>query len=389
MDGSRNGVAVFSIPGGTRALTVDQCEAHGVPMSVFSRETVGALTAALPEFGGVENPTDLTGQVLSHRGMFDEVLSILARDPHTEALIVQVANRGPSDVLDRAELLGQVARTTGVPVVATFLGDALPAADRTRLRKVGVLCARDPAEAALFLGWLYRARAAAEIHALPDDTERLAPRSAPRRWEDTVDWLADTGIPVPAWRLLKPGDDVAALCRGLAFPLAVKALPEDSDHKTEQGLLALNLRTSVDVEREAARIRGAMGKAEATLIVQEMVDGGVEVLLAAVSNPDFGPVLAVGLGGVAVELFRDVAWLALPTDERRVRQAIARLRLAVVMEGFRGEPAADTEALVRAAVRFGARFIATEPAASEIELNPVFVRSRGQGVMAVDALVKA
>ena len=83
--GELGGVSVFSIPGGTRAMTVDHFDGNGVPMATFSRETVSALAAALPEFGGVENPTDLTGQVLSRPGLFDECLSHIARDPQTEA----------------------------------------------------------------------------------------------------------------------------------------------------------------------------------------------------------------------------------------------------------------------------------------------------------------
>lgn len=386
-DGSRNGVAVFSIPGGTRALTVDQCEVHSVPLSVFSRETVTALSAALPDFGGVENPTDLTGQVLSRQGLFDEALSIISRDPHTEALIVQVANRGPRDVMERVPLLERVAQQTAAPIIASFLGDALPPADRARLRNAGVICARDPAEAALFLGWLYRARAASE---LPDVNTPVADgtHSAPTSWQETVAWLENAGVAMPAWRLLGAGNDPASICSALKFPVALKALPQDSDHKTEQGLLALGLQNVQQVCEHAARIRAAMGKPEATLLVQEMVGDGVEVLLAAVQNADFGPVLAIGLGGVAVELFQDVAWLALPTDPPHVERAIQRLRLATVLAGFRGKPAADTQALCAVASQFGAHFIATSPTPTEIELNPLFVRPAGQGVLAVDALVK-
>jgi acyl-CoA synthetase (NDP forming) len=381
--GEQGGVSVFSIPGGTRAMTADHFDAHRVPMATFARETVEALTAALPEFGGVENPTDLTGQVLSRPGLFDECLSHIARDPRTEALIVQVANRGPRDVMERAQLLGDVARDTGVPVVATFLGDTLPATDRAVLRERQVLCARDPAEAARFLGWLYRARDAAE-RAYPGE-RALGAAMLPRSWPQTAAWLESAGVPVPPWRVLE-GE---ATCEGLRYPVAVKALPEHSDHKTELGLLALNVADAQGVDREAARIRGAMGKPNAGVLVQQMAGQGVEVVLAAVRNPDFGPVLAIGLGGVAIELFKDVAWLALPTHSQAVREALSRLRLAKVLKGFRGKPAADVDALVDAAVRFGDAFVATTPAAAEIEINPLIVLPAGRGVVAVDALVKA
>jgi acetate---CoA ligase (ADP-forming) len=377
-------VAVFSIPGGTRAMTVDHADARQVPLSTFSRETVVALSALLPGFGGLENPTDLTGQVLSRPELFDRCLDLIARDPNTEALVVQVANRGPRDVMERVELLGRVARDTHVPVFATFLGDALPMDDRRALRRHGVLCARDPAEATRHLGWLYRAREATGRPAPMGSA--MAPLPLPASWPTMAAWLDVAAIPLPAWRVLHPGEDAARACSALRHPVAVKALPDDADHKTELGLLALDVVDPAGVEREAARIRQALGR-PAPVLVQEMAGRGVEVVLAAVYNPDFGPVMAIGLGGIAIELFEDVAWLALPTDGPAVRAAIDRLRLSRVLAGFRGRPAADIDGLVDAAVRFGHAFLATSPAAREIEINPLIVLPAGQGVVAVDMLV--
>ena len=386
----QDGVAVFSIPGGTRALMADQCEAHGVPLSTFARSTVAQLKQALPEFGGVENPTDLTGQVLSHQGLFDRTLSIIAGDPHTEALVVQVANRGPTDVMERTALLGQIASDTGVPVIVTFLGDSLPASDRAKLRALRVLCARDPAEAALFLGWLYKARAASlavrAVEIVGKPTLDLAV-TAPTNWAETMLWLAACGVPVPRWFVVAAGDNVAQLCAGMG-PVAVKALPEDAAHKTELGMLALNVQGAVAITEEASRLRSALNKPSAGILVQEMVSEGVEVLLSATQNPDFGPVLTIGLGGISVELFRDVAWLVLPTDDASVRNAIASLKLSEVLKGFRGKPPADIDALVEAIIAFGKQFVATRPALLEFEINPMLVLPQGGGVIALDALVQ-
>lgn len=393
-----DGVAVFSIPGGTRALTADLCEVHGVPLSVFARTTVAQLTEALPDFGGVENPTDLTGQVLSQLGLFDQTLSIIASDPHTEALIMQVANRGPSDVMERVALLGKVARDTGVPVFVTFLGDSLPQAARTELRALGILCARDPAEAALYLGWLYVARrarrnetglaAAYTKTAKKTTTTATAELNAPDTWPAMMAWLDAAGIAVPGWTLLGAGDDVAQACASLKPPFAIKALPEDAEHKTENNLLALNVADASGVAIQASRIRKALGKPQARVLVQEMVSGGVEVLLAVTRNADFGPVLAVGLGGIAVELFKDVAWLSLPTEPARVHAALSRLKLGTLLRGFRGKPPADVDALVAVAVALGSSFVATLPALDEMEINPLLVMPAGQGTLAVDALFK-
>src|SRR5690606_8240947 len=124
------------------------------------------------------------------------------------------------------------------------------------------------------------------------------------------------------------------------------------------------------------------------ILVQEMVTGGIEVLLAAVQNPDFGPVLALGMGGTSVELFRDIAWLALPADHAKVTAALSRLKLNQLLSGFRGKPPADVPALVQAAVNLGNHFIADGSDIAEIEINPLLVQPLGKGVTAVDILIR-
>ena len=117
-----------------------------------------------------------------------------------------------------------------------------------------------------------------------------------------------------------------------------------------------------------------------------MVGGGVETVLSCLRNTDFGPVMTIGLGGIGIELFRDVAHLALPTDGAQLRNALRKLKLWTLLEGYRGKPRADIEALTAAAVRFGDMFLAM-PEIAEFEINPLMVLPAGEGVLAVDALV--
>jgi acyl-CoA synthetase (NDP forming) len=386
--GPKGGVSVFSIPGGTRAMTVDLCDENDVPLAEFTPATRTALAEALPTFGGVDNPTDLTGQVLSEPGLFDHCLHILAQDPNTEALVVQVANRGPHDVQERIELLSTLADQTKLPMVVSFLGDTLAPAPKAVLRARGVLCARDPAEAARFLGWLYQARrhAARPPFKALTTTQTVA---SPESWPQTAAFLRDACIAVPAWRIVGAGDDGQASCADLTFPVVAKALPDEVDHKTELGLVVLGIATPADLAEQVRDLRTRMGCDDAPVLVQEMVKGGVEVLVSALRNPDFGPVLAIGMGGIAVELHRDVAYLALPTDATRVRRSLESLRLWQLLQGFRGRPAMDVEALVQAVVTFGDRFVMAQPALDELEINPLFVGPAGSGmVTAVDALVR-
>jgi hypothetical protein len=112
----------------------------------------------------------------------------------------------------------------------------------------------------------------------------------------------------------------------------------------------------------------------------------VEVVLSCLRETDFGPVLSIGSGGVAIELYRDVTYLALPVSEEQVMTALKKLKLWTLLKGFQGKSPADVEALARGAVRFGDMFMAASDAL-EFEINPVIVRPRGEGLSAVDALV--
>lgn len=389
--GATGGVSVFSVPGGTRALTADLCEAHGIPLATFEPDTVAQLKQVLPAFGQADNPTDLTAMVLSDPAMFDKSLHLIADDANTEALIIQFANRGPLEVVEKAEAFKVLAQEKRVPVVLTFLGDRLAPEVRRGFLGAGILAARDAAEAARYLNWLYKGRAiVARAAGSPAGTAAggTGRRTLPQTWEDTAAFLRDAGIGMPGWRILKAGDDAAFACTGLRFPVVVKALPADADHKTEMGLVLLGVADATAVAGAAAMVRQRLGKADAGVLVQEMLSGGVEAVLSIIRNPDFGPVLVIGTGGIAVELFRDIGYLALPVTREQVSALVERLKLATLLKGFRGKPAADTGALIEAALGLAARFAQCDASLQEIELNPVFVMPGRGGVLAVDALVK-
>lgn len=382
---SGGGISVCSVPGGTRALTADLCAAHDVPLAEFSEDTVQALTKCLPAFGYARNPADVTGQLLSKPGMLDEALEIVAREPRTEALLVQLANRGPRDLRERREVLAGVGRKHQLPIVVSMLADALPESERREFAATGISIARDPADAVRYLALLYARDSAKPGPAAA--RKRLTKSSmTPIGWAEMAAWLSEAGVPVVPWRILAPQADASDVCRDLGSPVAVKALPEAMAHKTEAGALRLNLRTPEAVNEAAAAIRHTLRDPGAPLLVQSMVRGGVEVSVAAMRNPDFCNVLAIGFGGVFIELFADIAYLTLPATVEQVECAIDRLRLKKLLDGFRGAPPADRKALVAAIVGFGEAFLTLPADCREFEINPLIVQPGHGGVLAVDAL---
>lgn len=378
------GISALSTSGGACALLADYSERFDAPMATFSPETAAALDEIFPAFARSANPADMTGQIRRTPTMLQDSMDLMAADPRTEAFVMQFSSSGRQDVAERAELFMATARDRNLPVIMSYAGEQPDPDQRDAFRAAGVIFTDDPQATMRVLGWMYqheRYRARAETVRRPPENRRAPPTG----WGETMALLAECGIGAPRWQVLGP-DDAASDRDGLAFPVAVKALPEDAAHKTELGLVRLGVDSASAVDSLARSFRETLGRPDAAVLIQEMADGGVEVALACLRDPDLGPVLSVGLGGVGVELFRDVAYLALPTNAAEVKAAIAKLKLQTLLDGFRGRPPADVDALADAAVRLGDAFLEMADVA-EFEINPLMAMPKGDGVLAVDALL--
>jgi acyl-CoA synthetase (NDP forming) len=378
------GVSMLSSSGGAAALLADHSSESGIPLARFSAATAARLQELLPDFARKENPIDLTGQINSVTNLFRDTCRTVADDPRTEAIVIQHASSGRRWLHEDGEFYKEIARD--LPVIVSFVGDVLPAETRKEFRDAGVLLSPEPAETINALALLYKLR---QYHSLPALREHtpLPPRAAPQGWAETMAWCSDAGATPAKWTILRPSDCAAIACSDLTYPVVVKVLPSDADHKTELGLVKLRVCSPADVDSVAADFRQRLGNPDAGILVQEMVDeGGVEVVVSFLRKTDFGPVMSIGTGGVAIELYRDVTHVALPATADQVRAALGRLKLWTLLQGFRGKPAADVDALVDAAVRLGDLFLAC-PEIQEFELNPVIVNRRGRGLRVVDALV--
>ncbi len=387
--GAQGGLGILSVLGGPRSIMADRCEEMGVPMATYADATTAALAEIVPAFGYAPNPTDITGHLVGHPEMLQQALDAAAVDPHAEAFILQFGNGGIRDAHDKREMFVEFARKAGKPLVLSLLGDTLPADKVSAYAEDGVIIARDASEAVKYVGWMYEAKrfAARPAAAAPAANTATEKTAAPEGFDATAGFLADAGLPMPPSRLLAAGQDAADACTGLRFPVCLKALPEDAEHKTEKGLLALNLDDADEVTEAADAIRFRLGRADATLLIQEMAGPGVEAVLTVRRDPDFGTLIALGAGGVLVELVRDIGYVAMPAGADDINRRIDSLRLGALLAGFRGAPPADRDALVQAALGLAAAFDGLD-GIEEIEINPVLVRPKGEGVLALDFLMR-
>jgi acyl-CoA synthetase (NDP forming) len=203
--------------------------------------------------------------------------------------------------------------------------------------------------------------------------------------------LAAAGIKIPAGGLARTADEAAQMASRFGYPVAMKAQAAALAHKTEAGGVVLNLGDEAAVRRAWQTLTDNINRAQPGLkldgvLVEKMAAKGLELMIGAKRDPQWGPVVVVGLGGIWVEALGDVRLLPPDLTEAEIVEELSKLRTAKLLHGFRGSPAVDVAAVAKTAALIG-RLMLTAPEIMEIDVNPLFAHPRGEGVTAVDALI--
>jgi acetate---CoA ligase (ADP-forming) len=210
-------------------------------------------------------------------------------------------------------------------------------------------------------------------------------------WDAKQQLLAH-GLTVPSGRLVAAAD-AAAAAEEIGLPVVAKVAQPVLAHKTEAGAVALNLTTKKDVDTAIAAMTASVARhqpglqAERFLIEKQVASAVAEMIIGVKRDPSFGLVLVVGAGGILVEMVQDAATLLLPTDRAEVERAIRGLKAATLLAGYRGKPAADMDAVVDAVMAVAGFAEANRDRLMELDVNPLLVLPKGQGAVAVDALI--
>jgi acyl-CoA synthetase (NDP forming) len=205
------------------------------------------------------------------------------------------------------------------------------------------------------------------------------------------DLLRPLGIPFPESRFAASPDDAAAAAEAIGFPVVMKAQAAALGHKSDAGGVILNLKNAAEVREAFERIHVNVGAYDASIrldgvLIEKMGRMGVEMIVGAKNDPEWGPVVLAGFGGVTAEILKDVTLVTPDLDEAAVQRALLGLKQAALLKGWRGSPALDVAALAALIVQVG-RIMAGNPSIREIDLNPVIVHPEGEGVLALDALM--
>jgi acyl-CoA synthetase (NDP forming) len=399
-------IAAVSLSGGEIALALDAAEENGIVFAPLGEAE--ARIKPLPEFAHLSNPLDLAWVGLYDSKIAESCAHAMAsiEDVGTLVLLQDApTGLGAQQAARYAALLGAVARgaqAAGKPLVAVSNLSDQPHPELERVaRESGVPYLRGTREGlaavARYAQWAtYFPRQAVGTASL---REREA---AHRRWRalkagrlpaehEARGVLESFGIAGPQERFVATADDAAHAAVAIGFPVVLKCLVADMIHKSDAGLVKLRLASGDDV-REAAKkmlslARKMDGKPVLGLLVQKMMSPVAEILVGARVDPDFGPLIVVGAGGINVELYRDVAVRIAPIDEDEALAALASTRISRVLDGWRGGPAGDKKAAAKG-ISAVSRFIAEfAEKVQEVEINPFAVFEEGKGCLALDCVI--
>jgi acyl-CoA synthetase (NDP forming) len=385
--------------GGVCGVASDYGAQAGVSFPEFSEATRANLGQVLSDFGQMNNPLDLTGAAVRDESLWARVPAIVSRDPAVGLTLVNwdVPAVAQPSMPQTLALIGEAHRSTAGPtlLVTNFErsvnehGMAYLAKHGLRFALPGV--AHGMTAVAKLAWWSQRQRAPL-VARDPVVGERSASDKVvmrPCNERETLEHLERHGVPVIPSRVASSALEAARVAEEIGGSVAMKVLSADIGHKSDVGGVVLNIGGAQAAQRAYDDIMQAVAKHSRCariegVLLAPMRTGGLELLIGAAHDPQWGLVMAVGLGGIWVEALNDTALCLLPAEAPDLRRALCSLRAAKLFAGHRGGPPIDLDAVAEVAARIGDAALALGPELAALEVNPLFVR--GRQVEALDAL---
>jgi acyl-CoA synthetase (NDP forming) len=396
-----SGAAIVAASGGAAIMAADRAEQNGVPLPQPTAEVRAILESRIPEFGSSRNPCDVTAQVLSDPESLGICANALLSDPQY-GVLVSPMTYGYAPSAKRPQVYSELAERHGkmaCVVWQTEWQDGPGVVEANQCDRVALFRSMNACFAAL-AAWQWRAdkRAAGAQIVASTSAETIARaraliaaasgRTLTEREAKAV--LALYGVPVVGERLTHSADEAVNAAAALGYPVVLKVESPDLPHKTEAGVIRLNLRTADEVRAGYATVMANADKVAPPprvngVLVQPMVPQGIELVVGARNDPLFGPLVVVGLGGVLVEVLKDTALSPAPVTAFEAEGLLRGLKGVALLEGFRGMPAVDIKRLATV-ISDVSRFAADHrDSVAELDVNPLICSS--ERITAVDALI--
>lgn len=398
-------MAAITVSGGAGVLIADELVARGCEVPALSAQTTERLKDVVPAFVTLSNPIDVTAGLFDREDMLEQALAALLDDPEIDGLAVLAAS-----------ITGPLAARVARQVAQTHARSPKPIVVWTSTRRSAAEEAYATYETARVPVYSSPVRAGRSLAALAEFAESIRraeqiskerpPEPAPvglareplTEGEQLGEHaskalLAAWGIPATREHVAHSADEAARYAGDIGYPVVLKIHSPDIPHKTEAGGVRLGIATEQQLRTAfeaimASAARHTPGARLDGILVQEMLTEGVEAILGVTNDPQFGPAIMFGLGGVFAEVLRDVSFRIAPVARCEAMDMVREIRGYAILDGARGKPLADVEALVDAIERLSALAITNRDRIDEIDVNPLIVLPKGRGVCAADALVR-
>ena len=397
-------VAVYCSSGGASALTADMIGLAGIGLASFDAATTQVLAENLPSYAALGNPVDTTTATLTDDRLIDKTLLAVCCDPNVSLVLMPVTIDYGDVTVKVAESVVRVQAQSPVPIVPVWMSSRLGDGHRIYAEAGLVPVASVGKAVKTVKRWLdhgvWLAARAADAGSLPFEPLLLRMRArdepGPARTLNEYEGkalLRRAGIAVPDSGVARTPDEALQLAERIGYPVVAKVVSAGITHKFDVGGVALDLANGEQLLDAWERIHHAVSRAmpgvpiDGLLIEAMAPSGGVETLVGVSRDAVFGPVLTFGLGGIHVELFRDVARRVLPLSRSEAAAMVREIRAFPLLDGLRGRPLADVPALIELLLKVSG-FVAAHPGQiDEMDLNPVWVGRLGQGARPLDAVI--
>ncbi len=393
-----NRVAIFTNAGGPAALASDSLAANGFTLAEIPQQKQAQLAEKLNPSAQVSNPVDMLGGAEAHE--FDHCFQVLRDEPGVDVFLPMLVPQSLVDPADIARSIVRNAQQTEKTVLACMVGEQSLAEARSVLHTNGVPMSVYPDVPGKVLGamqgyraWLTQSGSPSMAFSDIDRTaaaERLHQAQQLTLGEaETRPLMADYGLSLVPGGFAADADQAVKIAGGVGYPVVLKIVSPDILHKSDLGGIALNLATEAELRTAVERMRERIAKAmpDAVIkgfLVQKMAPDGLEVIVGMQRDPAFGPLMMFGLGGVYVELFKDVGFGVAPMTRSQVEAMISATKAGQLLAGYRGGLAYDVDAVIDAIGRLS-QMALDHPTIAEAEINPLLVLPKGSGALALDA----
>jgi len=403
----KENLLIITNGGGVGVLATDAAERYGIPLKFAPADVQEELKKHMPAFGSAKNPVDLTG--MAGNDWYYESVKFAYAHPWTDGLVVLYCETAMTNPLEIAQAIKKAIDETGVkdhPVVVSMVGGTRCDQAMQWLVENGIPAYPAPDEAMNGMAALREYNNIRQM--IADDGDGCDPTGSKISREIIAKARADGrgslteieakqvfsayGLPVTETNLSKSEDEAVTLAKKTGFPIVMKVVSPDIIHKSDAGGVKVNIKDEAGVRSAYQTIlkNCKAYKADADIrgiAVQEMAPLGTEVIVGSINDPTFGPTVMFGLGGIFVEVLKDVTFRVAPVNKQQVSQMVGEIRSVAILAGARGEAPRDRAALEDLICRYATMVYDLRDEVAETDANPVLVYEEGKGLKVVDARV--